>query len=605
MDNKELVKEIIGIAITTTIAVTVFFICDLFFKLFTWNSYMIIDYAFKLMMLFSVIIFTAFWAISKKSWKATLMSYILIFILSIINQLKITYTLEPLYFSDIHFLKNIGDLFGLITGNVSGESVVFFILMILIYAGILAVLTYISYKFSFEIKSKKIRFSILAVDIILLVCLFVPNKHTKEFYLKTFFNTDEYVDYDSYTTNLGYYGLNGFINGMYGTYLNNIFVEPEGYNENDLNNLLNSANVETKKNGKPNIIVIFSESFWDIDLLDEVEFNKPITSNFRKLAEKEKRLDIITPTYGGMSENVTFEVVTGGSMNYFSKGYIPIMSLYSSEKSKEFPSLVKTLKNNDYKTEITFGKDYYFSEEAYKKIGFDNYLELEENEDFCSSDVYCTDILIDRLKNKDSKPLLYVLATLEGHMPYSKEKYDSYDVEITKSDLSETMNDTIKSYAQGIYNSDKELGRLYEFIENFEEPSIVIFLGDHLPFLYTEDAKNVIFDLEYFNTENNLLNNSRLYNPQALILSNYENDISIPEYLGTDQLLNCIINQLEIDVDPYYKWLYNTSDILPGINKNISFDKQGNLYNPNNLPEEMNEVYKNKMLMQYKFFTNN
>ena len=31
MDNKELVKEIIGIAITTTIAVTVFFICDLFF----------------------------------------------------------------------------------------------------------------------------------------------------------------------------------------------------------------------------------------------------------------------------------------------------------------------------------------------------------------------------------------------------------------------------------------------------------------------------------------------------------------------------------------------------------------------------------------------
>ena len=37
----------------------------------------------------------------------------------------------------------------------------------------------------------------------------------------------------------------------------------------------------------------------------------------------------------------------------------------------------------------------------------------------------------------------------------------------------------------------------------------------------------------------------------------------------------------------------------------VSFDKQGNLYDPNNLPEEMNEVYKNKMLMQYKFFTNN
>lgn len=605
MDNKELIKEVISVAINTTIAVSIFFICDLFFKLVTWGQYTVADYAFKFMMFFSVIIYTLFWAFSKKTWKATLLSYVLIFILSIVNQLKVTFTKDPLTFSDVHFLKNIGDIFGLATGNVSTGFVASFVVIIIVYAAILAGITYCSYKHSFEIKSKKIRAAIIVLDLILLVCLFIPSKHTKEIYLRAFFNTDEYVDYDSYTTNLNFCQLNGLVNGIYGIYLNNIFIEPEGYNENDLNNMLAEANVDTNKNGKPNIILVFSESFWDIDLIDQIEFDKPITENFRKLSEKGKLVNVITPAYGGMSENVTFEVVTGGSMNYFSKGYIPIMSLYSRKNSENIPSLVKNLKNSGYKTEITFGKDFYLSEAAYKKVGFEEYKELENNEDYMPNDKYCTKQMINRLKYKDSNPLLYVVATIEGHMPYSKKKYDKYNIEITKSNLTETMNDTVLTYAQGVRNSDEQLGKLYEYIESLEEPTILIFLGDHLPFLYTEDAQNVIFKLDYFNTDNELLNNYRLYNSKALILSNYENDLSIPDYLGTDQLLNCIVNQLDVEVDPYYKWLYNTMDVLPGINKSIAFDKDGNLYNPKELPEKMKEIYENRQLMQYKLFINN
>ena len=605
MNNKEEIKEVVSVAITTTIAMSVFFICDLFFKLVTWEEYIVAEYAFKFMMLFSVIIYTLFWSLSKKTWKATLLSYVSIFILSIINELKIIFTQNPLFFSDIYFLKNIRDLYELTKGNISIKFAFLFIIIILVYALILATITYCSYKNNIEIKNKKIRRAIIIVDFILIVSLFLPNKYTKELYLKMFFNTDEYVDYDSYTTNLQFYRINGLINGMYGIYLNNIFVEPENYDENNLNKMLENSKVETIKNGKPNIILVFSESFWDIDLIEQIDFDKPITENFRKLSEKGKLVNVITPTYGGMSENVTFEMVTGGSMNYFSKGYIPIMSLYSRKNSENIPSLVKNLKNNGYKTEITFGKDYYLSEKAYRKVGFEEYKELENNKDYAPNDIYCINQMINRLENKDSNPLLYVVATIEGHMPYSKNKYDNYNIKLTKSNLTESMNDTVLAYAQGIRNSDEQLGKLYEYIESLDEPTILIFLGDHLPFLYTEDAQNVIFKLDYFNTDDELLNKYRLYNSKALILSNYENNLSIPNYIGTDQLLNCIVNQLDVDVEPYYKWLYNTIDILPGINKNIAIDKQGNLYNPNELPKEMNRIYKDRNLMQYKFFINN
>lgn len=605
MDNKQIIKEIISITLTVLIACTVFVVCDVFFKLATWNTYNTPAYSLKFSMLLSIIVYTLFLAFTKKTWKATLISYILIFIISIINQLKVIFSGEPLYFSDINFLGQAGDLIGLVVGNISLKFVLQFIGVIVVYGGILGLLIFTSYKTNFELKNKKIRIPLIILDIVILLCLFMPNKYTKELYLKVFFNTDEYVDFDSYTTNLGFYNRNGLINGMYGILLNNVFVEPENYDENILNNILDSAKVETEKYGKPNIIVVFSESFWDIDQLEEIEFDKAITSNYNILKEKGKLVNVITPSYGGMSENVTFEVMTGGSMNYFSKGYIPIMSLYSRKNSENIPSIVKNLKSNGYITEINFGKDYYNSQKAYSKLGFDTYREFIEGKSEHLSDKYCTDILIKRLEQKSNIPLLYVMATIEGHMPYSKDKYNNYDISITKSNLSENMNDTVLSYAQGIYNSDYQLGRLYEFVENFDEPTILIFLGDHLPFMYTEDGKNVIFELDYFNTDDELLNNYRLYNSQALILSNYEEEIELPEYIGTDLLLNYIVNQLDVEVEPYYKWLYNTTEVLPGINKYISFDKAGNLYDPTELTKEMNEVYENRKLMQYKLFINN
>lgn len=605
MNDSQIKKERIKLIINPIIAISIFLICDLFFKIVTWQEYVIIDYAFKFIAFFSLVIYTLFWAISKHTWKATLISYTIVFIISIVNQIKLVFTSEPIYFSDIKFLRNIGDLTSLVTGNISLTFAIQFILIMLVFAGILATIIFICYKNNFEMKNKKARIAVIIVDLILLICIFIPNKYTKEFYLKMFFNTEEYVDFNSHTTNLGFYTRNGLINGMYGIYLNNIFVEPDGYNEELLNNMLENSNTKIEKSGKPNIIVVFAEAFWDIEQLEEIEFDTEITSNFNKLKEKGKLVNTISPAYGGMSENVTFEVVTGGSLNYFSKGYIPVMSLYSRKNSEEIPSLVKTLKENGYNTQITFGKDYYISKDTYLKIGFDNYSELAQNKDFVMKDRYCVNSLINSFENKSDKPFLHVLATIEGHMPFAKDKYDNYDIKITKSNLTEKMNDTVLSYAQGIYNTDKELGRLYEFIESYDEPTILIVLGDHLPYMYTESGKNVIDELNYFNTDNELINNYRLYNPQALILSNYENNISIPDYIGTDQILNCIVNQLDVEVEPYYKWLYNTIDILPGINRDIAFDKTGNLYSPNELPEEMKTVYDNRKLMQYKFFINN
>ena len=145
----------------------------------------------------------------------------------------------------------------------------------------MALIIFISHKNNIEIKNIKARIAIIVIDLVILLLLFFPNSHTKEFYLKLFFNIDKYEDFNSYTTSLEYYARNNLINGMYGTYLNNIFTEPDDYDENKLDEFLNDIGENyNDKFGKPNIIVIFSEAFWDIDQLEEIQFDKKITSNF-------------------------------------------------------------------------------------------------------------------------------------------------------------------------------------------------------------------------------------------------------------------------------------------------------------------------------------
>ena len=70
-------------------------------------------------------------------------------------------------------------------------------------------------------------------------------------------------------------------------------------------------------------------------------------------------------------------------------------------------------------------------------------------------------------------------------------------------------------------------------------------------------------------------------------------------------MLSNIVNQLDVEVDDYYKWLYSKQDILPGINSVISFDKDGKLYYPEEITEEMKDVFETRRQMQYMLFVKN
>lgn len=556
-----------------------------------------------------IIIYSLFFIvtfISKSTFRTTLIFCIISFVFLIVNQIKLSYSGEPIFFNDIQFLVKINDLIKLVNWNTSIEITILPIIAMSIFYTIICILAY-KLNEKIEKRNSKLYISILSVSILTIILLVIPSNRLKNFYLSTFYNINDRLDFASYVTNESYYFVNGVIAGMYGNMLENRITEPENYDEKELNEVLNSVNIEENEDwGTPNIIVVFSEAFWDIDQVEELKFDKPVTENFNKLKSEGIFVNMISPTYGGLSSNVEYELLTGHSNRYFNTGYIPFMQLYSSKKSEKYASIVKELANNGYETEIVYGKDYYSSEKVSYKLGFDKYTELTKTKEnikgYFLSDKYLTDRIIDRLKyKKDEEKVFYMIETIQNHMNFLPTKYENKDIKILNNNFSEISKGTLESYAQGVYDADKELGRLYEYIKSFDEPTVLLFLGDHLPYLYTEEKKNALFELDYFDSGDILRDYYRLYNTQGLILSNFEmKEKGTEKILSCNFLLNYIVNNIDIELSDYYRWLYTASEILPASNSIVSQDNNGNLYWTVKLDGEMKEMYDLQEKMQYR-----
>lgn len=549
---------------------------------------------------------------TKKVSKATLIINIILVIYLTLSQIKRIYTSDPIILSDLKFLSKLPQLASLAFGNIS-FSIMKKPIIMFIATTIYTIISYLVLrKFDFEIKSKKARTIMFIVVLIVLIIMMNPTRVIRDAIFKLAYLTDQYADYDSYTSIGTYFLLYGILPGLYGMHINNVFYEPKNYNETELNTLMSQVEtIDEKTYGKPNIIMYYSESFYDLEKTGEVKYTTELCENFNKLRAENKAISILTPTYGGMSENVAFETITGGSNNFFPIGYIPIMSLYDSESSRKMPSIARNLSENGYNTKIVFGEDDYASEDSYLRVGFDEYIEFrqygikhEEMTDALMFDYIKNDLLN---KDKDDKNF-YLVESFECHMPYSIDKYETYDIDIVSSRFDNSQEDieTIKSYSQAIHNADKELKNLYDFIQTFDEPTIVIFVGDHLPFLYNSIGENVLVKFDYFHTDDNIENIFRQYNTEALVFSNYDIDLSkIPDEMGSSLLLDSVVVNTDNKLDPYFYWLYDSRKVLPAMNRYLYIDAKGNKDFIDNISGKEKENYDLREKMQYMLFIKN
>lgn len=543
--------------------------------------------------------------ITGSSKRSVIIQSVILWIALFINALRFVYTAEPFTIADFAYISNIASITGIAKGSLL-NTIAFFIPEFLTFGIIMVVYILLinKFNFSFNIELKK-RILLSLIPIVTLIILFNPPKFLRNFILTNIYYSD---DVHVNTLNIEYYIEDSMLGGMYRIYLEDRIYEPDNYNKEEVEKMISTdVSDENQDNWEEaNIIVTFSESFFDVSLLeDDITFDKKVTPNFNSLKDEGIFINMISPTYGGVSSNVEFQFLTGHTLDYFSKSYIPFMSFYKTVDSRNRLSLLKELDNNGYYTKVVFGKDYYLSKKVYENLGVDKYEEKnvkEEYKGYYTSDEYLMDETIKAFNEKEAgEKIFYMNCTIQSHQTYELDKYDEYDISIESSTLSDSYNELILSYSQGAYDADVQLGRMYEYIQTLDEPTILIFFGDHLPYLYnTETNDDTLNHLSYFNTGDELLDTYRKYNTQCLILANFDlGDVENWDYMSSDMILTSVVNKMGLELSDYYKWLYSIKDVLPSSNYLVSQDTEGNLYWTSELPENMQNILDKRELAQY------
>ncbi len=307
------------------------------------------------------------------------------------------------------------------------------------------------------------------------------------------------------------------------TWLNTGISKPAGYSKEEIlgiydpselsGDLVASAGYGTRADygsTRPNIVMVQLESFFDPTTMLGVTFSEDPIPNFRNLQEKNSSGYMIVPSVGAGTANTEFEIMSGMSIQFFGPGEYPYKSILKDETVE---TVAYDLKNLDYSTHAIHNHrgDFYGRNKVFANMGFDTFTSVEYMDNVTKTpknyeqDNVLTQEILAALESTESSDFVYTIS-VQGHGGYPKTKVYENPTITSAGITLESDAYALEYYLQQLHEEDIFIGELVQAIKNFDERTIVVFYGDHLPPLNISD-----FDLT---TQN-------VYKEQYVIWSNF------------------------------------------------------------------------------------
>lgn len=316
---------------------------------------------------------------------------------------------------------------------------------------------------------------------------------------------------------------------------------------------------EIKQTEKPNVVFVMSESFWDPQLADGLKLNKDPIPNFRKLSKEHISGVVGVPGIGGGTANTEFEVLTGLTRNFI-KNYSVPYNPYSNYVNRPIYSLANTFKENDYKTTAmhTYQSWFYKRNEVYKNLGFDKYISLETMlkepliDGLYTDDAMLNEMILEEIRNNEQSSFIYAV-TMQGHGPYDEMPLTGGEVKVETTLPKETKS-ILEKYLNNINNVDKDLGELVSELKKVNEPTILVYFGDHIPPIGLEKYEDFGFDIYGENGKKTPI----------VIWNNYEQKKEEIKF-NINMLGPYLLNEFNLESNEFFNYLYEYSTGYPEI----------------------------------------
>ncbi len=159
--------------------------------------------------------------------------------------------------------------------------------------------------------------------------------------------------------------------------------------------------------------------------------------------------------------------------------------------NRNLDSLFRVFGNDGYETAFCHPGDnwFYNRENVYRWFGAEESLfigdmEAPEYKGRWVTDDYTADLIEGAFEEAEA-PLFHFTTTIQNHMSYTADKYGP-DYEFPPTGipgLSAEVETLLSVYVEGVRDADAMLGRLWKYFDAQIEPVVLVYWGDHLPYL--------------------------------------------------------------------------------------------------------------------------
>lgn len=311
----------------------------------------------------------------------------------------------------------------------------------------------------------------------------------------------------------------------------------------------------------PNIVVVMNESFSDLtSYLEGYETSTDPMPFVRSLMQQENVISgtcAVSSDMGTGTANSEFEFLTGNSMAYF-RGNTPYVQFIDTET----PSLASELAGRGYRTQAmhAYERAGYNRVKVYDRFGFQQYKGIEDFDvDIDVARGYPTDetnyrqLIKDFEENRGGAPQFLFNITMQNHGGYYASDYE-WPVRVHEVAPVESYDDSVIVYESSVRMADDALRQLISYLETVDEPTVLLFFGDHEPRLSNE------FYSSWFTDENglDLETTAQLHKTPFFIWGNYDLNTDAAAKGSTVSLnyLSTVLFQAAgIKLSPYQEYL--------------------------------------------------
>ncbi|MGL4737692.1 MAG: LTA synthase family protein [Cellulosilyticaceae bacterium] len=397
------------------------------------------------------------------------------------------------------------------------------------------------------------------------------------------------------------YHNNGFILG-FSQEINQLIVEePEGYSNEQVASIMAEYDLSSRQPMavKPNIIMIMSESLFDVTRFEGVSYSQNPLAHFQEAQNAYGKGSVVTEVYGGKTCQTEYEVLTGNSVAFTKPENIAYLRFVEPETS----SIPKLLKEEGYDTYAihSYEGSFYSRDRVYKDLGIDHFMDQASFADPTTirgyiSDQDVTDKIIETYEAKGTSPMFCHVVTMQNHMPYEV-SYNGQGVTVGGKKLSGKSKTFLETYVNGLRASDVALGELLDYFSKVKEPTVIVMYGDHLPAL--GDQYDVYRRAGYIKGTFDKEDCLQLYQTPLLVWNNYGLPKKDFGYIDATYVGAMVLDYIGYHGDAYMNLLESANRVLPAYNETFVIDHAGMLKDARKLTDSEQEVMTKLRLVQY------